>query len=740
MANEISIRKKALLVDDFPSQELINEFLCRKDPLPSSLDLKWKQPQILKFVVSFFFQFFFQFFLHIILFYEKYCIILQNFMERHVTWEIEYAYAKILPLLTRWQIHYFAEIPHDRRLAMPGLLIPEKIKKPRNIRSVASYEIVWKDEEGLFEGMTLACISDKENDFEDSPILPRELATLEPQHLFQKCYPLLVEEFENAKLAKKKKPAKPRARKAKTGDEESDKKKGEKKKAQRRPRIQKSNEVKNRKIDAFIKTTAPTFEESFEALTITPKRMKQNDDITVNKSNHLIASGVKKRGPQFDKVKEVERLDNILNGSLLRMFNELTPEDFPSDLDDNDVDMSAIIDRICNKQDAANFSLESIKNFPSENILVSNTSMNCEDNLENVLGPKTSYKNRENSFLKFINSNLDDISLNNSKSKNEPDHMDCTLQRLLNDQKNAIRNKKTISCIQRPPNIFAIPKTQNEGVKKFDLLNFTYERRRDSQKDVLEDNSEKNIQKSFNNLDTFTFRKMVQSSSIDRLENINSSFERVRDVQKLLMDYRNTENNISQLNSSFNISELKLADQNETERQLDLLNSTFELLLNLNTENNFEVKNIEDNPRTKNDGSNSVGKNSENVQKPIKFVLDSARLTIPDENEFTDESDLFDFSNEYSRVQSPVIDSKVVENNKRKSTNVTLDQIKVSVPEKNESVDEFDLLNSTYVPLNQRIKELQNPPIVRSSTPDYMALPGKKFSFGIDDLLNDTDL
>jgi len=50
--NEISLRKKALQDENFPNQELIEEFLTRKDIVPTKLDIQWKQPQIHQFVVS----------------------------------------------------------------------------------------------------------------------------------------------------------------------------------------------------------------------------------------------------------------------------------------------------------------------------------------------------------------------------------------------------------------------------------------------------------------------------------------------------------------------------------------------------------------------------------------------------------------------------------------------------------------------------------------------------------------
>lgn len=52
MLNEIALRKKALLIEDFPNQELIDEFLVRKDSVPTRIDLQWKQPQMNKLIVS----------------------------------------------------------------------------------------------------------------------------------------------------------------------------------------------------------------------------------------------------------------------------------------------------------------------------------------------------------------------------------------------------------------------------------------------------------------------------------------------------------------------------------------------------------------------------------------------------------------------------------------------------------------------------------------------------------------
>jgi len=52
MLNEISLRKKALTDQNFPNQELIDEFLIRKDSVPTKLDIEWKQPKVTHFIVS----------------------------------------------------------------------------------------------------------------------------------------------------------------------------------------------------------------------------------------------------------------------------------------------------------------------------------------------------------------------------------------------------------------------------------------------------------------------------------------------------------------------------------------------------------------------------------------------------------------------------------------------------------------------------------------------------------------
>ncbi|KAK1136513.1 hypothetical protein K0M31_001063 [Melipona bicolor] len=261
-------------------------------------------------------------------------------MEQHLSWEPQYAFEKIFPLVTRWQIVHLPDISAETRLTIPDLYIPEAIKKIRNIRSVASYEIIWKTDHNTIERLKeyIALNNDGDN---DADILS-ELISIEPQNAVRRCYPELVEIFENARNAKTKK--RPTKKKLQNGTDDSDgKRKAEKRRQKRNEKVE-----GNKKIDEFISKTDPvSLEESFRRMSITPKRSKKSknvDDLRENaKRNDKI-----KRGPQFDKVLQIENINSKLNNTLDRMFNELSPDDFVSDNDD--INMSEIIDDICNQK------------------------------------------------------------------------------------------------------------------------------------------------------------------------------------------------------------------------------------------------------------------------------------------------------------------------------------------------------------------------------------------------------
>lgn len=51
LKSELQIRKKAMQIDDFPSQEIIDEFMQEPNDM-SSVQLNWCQPNVVKFVVK----------------------------------------------------------------------------------------------------------------------------------------------------------------------------------------------------------------------------------------------------------------------------------------------------------------------------------------------------------------------------------------------------------------------------------------------------------------------------------------------------------------------------------------------------------------------------------------------------------------------------------------------------------------------------------------------------------------
>ncbi|XP_023012185.2 XPG-like endonuclease isoform X1 [Leptinotarsa decemlineata] len=166
--NELNIRKKALEDPNFPDERLINEFLVKKDNM-SSLNLKWKQPNLVSFV---------------------------NFTTKFLQWDEIYGFEKILPILTRWQCLHPDLIKEKNH---KGILYPKCIKKIRNPKGIPSYEIIWTDEAGYFKGL----IPDQMIQ-ENNVDIEKLWSTIEPQVLVDKAYPKLVEEFNDRKTKSKK--------------------------------------------------------------------------------------------------------------------------------------------------------------------------------------------------------------------------------------------------------------------------------------------------------------------------------------------------------------------------------------------------------------------------------------------------------------------------------------------------------------------------------------------------------
>lgn len=130
----------------------------------------------------------------------------QKVMGRQLEWSEIYAFQKVLPLLTRWQLYQssVAEVSQSRK----GFVVPHVIRKKRNIKSKPSYEILWKDDHDYFRGLFP---NEQLEQFllENNNDISCLWTTIEPTVLVDKVYPHLIVAFEAEKLlAKKTKKAK----------------------------------------------------------------------------------------------------------------------------------------------------------------------------------------------------------------------------------------------------------------------------------------------------------------------------------------------------------------------------------------------------------------------------------------------------------------------------------------------------------------------------------------------------
>ncbi|XP_032687921.1 flap endonuclease GEN [Odontomachus brunneus] len=332
MLNEISLRKKALRDETFPKQELMEEFLIRRDAVPTKLDIEWKQPQVSQFI---------------------------DFMDKHLCWDPQYAFEKIFTLTTRWQLLHLPNLTLDKRLSVPNLFIPSEIRKIRNIRSIASYEIIWKKEHSVLE-MLKNYKKETQKNNDDDDVDDNLLTSIEPQNLVLTCYPQLVETFESIRNTKaKKRTTNSRKKKAMTDVMENNTEKKDSAKLCQKKTRKKVIEKNNRKIDEFISENRPiSLEDSFEEMSISPKRSrKKNISTEVSKleikntfKNTIMNTKHLKRGPQFDRVLGVGKIHSRLNNTLDRMFNELSPNDFMSENEDSDLNTTEVIEDICSKR------------------------------------------------------------------------------------------------------------------------------------------------------------------------------------------------------------------------------------------------------------------------------------------------------------------------------------------------------------------------------------------------------
>ncbi|CAK1599913.1 unnamed protein product [Parnassius mnemosyne] len=154
---ELSLRTRAISCGrPFPEPKVINEFLNASDDYIDLDTLKKPVPSLIEFV---------------------------KLMSRKLDWSERYCVEKFLPILTKW--HLQNDVPNRK-------IRPKAIKKKRNPRGIPSYEVIWHDISGEFEGLI------PDDQLEDGEDLTNVWISTERQDLMRKYYPDVVESYEES--------------------------------------------------------------------------------------------------------------------------------------------------------------------------------------------------------------------------------------------------------------------------------------------------------------------------------------------------------------------------------------------------------------------------------------------------------------------------------------------------------------------------------------------------------------
>ncbi|KAJ8734833.1 hypothetical protein PYW08_014083 [Mythimna loreyi] len=173
---ELSLRNRAITCGaPFPEPKVMKEFM---NTPPDKIDLnslKYPTPSLIQFM---------------------------KLMTKKLDWTERYCVEKFLPILTKW--HFQDNVPCRTIKAT-------QIKKKRNPRGVPSFEVVWADTDGQYEGL----IPDDQFEEDEDPLAA--WTTTERQDLMRKYYPEIVEAYEES-TKKPPKEKKTRTRKKKEND------------------------------------------------------------------------------------------------------------------------------------------------------------------------------------------------------------------------------------------------------------------------------------------------------------------------------------------------------------------------------------------------------------------------------------------------------------------------------------------------------------------------------------------
>ncbi|CAH2068716.1 unnamed protein product, partial [Iphiclides podalirius] len=174
---ELSLRTKALSSGvPFPEPMVMKEFLNASNEEIDLNCLKTPVPSLIQFV---------------------------KLMSSKLDWSERYCVEKFLPILTKW---------HLRENVACRKIAPKAIKKKRNPKGVPSYEVLWEDMNGEYDGLI------PDDQFEESEDILQVWTSIERQDLMRRYYPDLVEAYEESV----KKPAKVKKVREKKNKENQD--------------------------------------------------------------------------------------------------------------------------------------------------------------------------------------------------------------------------------------------------------------------------------------------------------------------------------------------------------------------------------------------------------------------------------------------------------------------------------------------------------------------------------------
>ncbi|XP_048482074.1 flap endonuclease GEN [Plutella xylostella] len=248
---ELALRNRALNCGaPFPEPKVMKEFLNTPAEKISLDNLKTSPPSLVQFM---------------------------KLMTSKLDWSQRYCVEKFLPLLTK--THLQEHVPCRT-------LKPVRINKKRTPRGVPSFEIVWEDTDGQYEGL----IPDDQFDDDEDHKLP--WTTTERQDLVRKFYPKLVEDFEE--LTKK-----PVVEK---------KTRGRKKKEVNENEPDKPKRKYNRKVKKLIDTDMVNLSNSMNRMNVSEK----TNDVNTSKANVSVKVNKLKRKIKNTKSKNQKTIDSFI--------------------------------------------------------------------------------------------------------------------------------------------------------------------------------------------------------------------------------------------------------------------------------------------------------------------------------------------------------------------------------------------------------------------------------------------